>query len=642
VVEYSRFDDIGHTMTIYKAYSASESSENRIRKLEGGLAIDYYFPKINLGITLEIVLRNDSLVFRFPDDSIIEEGEFGIVRVELMPFFGASDSTEDGYIFYPDGPGALMEYDKAMYRPVSVTNYVLNVYSPETAVADVHEDTEKEPEYVASLPVWGIKNSSNAVLAIAVEGEGNSTVNISPEGYLLGLNRVSFKFSYRSFIETIMSDIQIRGAGVAKNPKGYKIVKRRTRYEPEVKFVFLEGEDADYSGMANTYRDHLISEGLLHDAIDDEGGMPVSVDYFMGTKEKRLFFNRFISMTTFEQAEHITRELMDKGVEDIQIEITGWAKGGYGEFPINWPPERKIGGTKGLKEFSAFAADNDMSMFLRTNFVNAKRSVRRLFGHRDLVLSSNLVTLTDEDKNWYLLNPVSAFDVFISFLSSMVKNGIRGIGLDVIGRYVYQDYNKKNPVGVNETIDTWKDIMSESGAEAQLAVEGGNSYVFAYADRLYDVSIDTSRFYIEDKAVPFFQMVVHGMIPYSSDPGNYFYDPERQKLKWIEYGCMPHYQLTFEKTSRLERPEEHKLLNTYYVNWIDNAAGIYKEFNERLADVWGELMVEHDSLLEDLYFIRYSNGTEVYINYSDDEIIYDGNIIKAMDYLVVDRSGGVK
>ena len=91
----------------------------------------------------------------------------------------------------------------------------------------------------------------------------------------------------------------------------------------------------------------------------------------------------------------------------------------------------------------------------------------------------------------------------------------------------------------------------------------------------------SSNYFITDENVPFYQMVVHGSIPYSSDPGNLSYDLRYHVLKWVEYGCMPYFELTFQKSINLKNTEYSRLFTSYYSQWNDVIADVYNELNSR-------------------------------------------------------------
>ncbi|NLC68631.1 MAG: hypothetical protein GX754_07600, partial [Clostridiaceae bacterium] len=137
----------------------------------------------------------------------------------------------------------------------------------------------------------------------------------------------------------------------------------------------------------------------------------------------------------------------------------------------------------------------------------------------------------------------------------------------------------------------------------------------------------------------FYQMVVHGSIPYSSDPGNLSYDLRYHVLKWVEYGCMPYFELTFQKSINLKNTEYSRLFTSYYSQWNDVIADVYNELNSRLKDVWSESITLHEKLDKDLYKVEYSNGAIVYINYGMQQAQADGFIVKPQDFLVVNKGG---
>jgi hypothetical protein len=212
--------------------------------------------------------------------------------------------------------------------------------------------------------------------------------------------------------------------------------------------------------------------------------------------------------------------------------------------------------------------------------------------------------------------------------------------LEKMGEMIYKDYNKKNPSQRSRTLKTWEEVFqSAEEMKMPVGVEGGNAYVLKYADWLFNIPAGSSGFHIEDESVPFYQMVVHGMVPYSSEPGNLAYDLTKQKLQWIEYGCVPFFELTYESTDKLKYTEYNRLFNSQYESWINAATDIYNEFNLQLKDTWDAKMTGHEKINRDLVKVSYSNGVIVYINYSNNAADYDGYHIKAKDYLVIAGGG---
>ena len=73
----------------------------------------------------------------------------------------------------------------------------------------------------------------------------------------------------------------------------------------EVRYAFLNGEDADYSGMAGYYRNELESRGLLR-KLQPDGDIPFYLE-LVGAVNKRASFlgvpyDTLQGLTTFDQA----------------------------------------------------------------------------------------------------------------------------------------------------------------------------------------------------------------------------------------------------------------------------------------------------------------------------------------------------
>ena len=76
--------------------------------------------------------------------------------------------------------------------------------------------------------------------------------------------------------------------------------------------------------------------------------------------------------------------------------------------------------------------------------------------------------------------------------------------------------------------------------------------------------MEDSGYFFTDETIPFYQMVVHGLIPYSGDPQNLFYDPQLQYLKMVEYGYMPYYQFTMNYSDDLKDTYYSDLFSSSY------------------------------------------------------------------------------
>jgi len=630
------------SINLNKIYSADKANSIHVTRISGGVTIGIDFTSIGISLVVEVALDDDKLQIRIPADKIKQTRNMGIASLELLPFFGATGVVADGYMFYPDGSGALTRYDRKEQRPQKSGAMKLHIYSNEEVKVNSPSSMDDVDSYDAMLPVFGIKNGNNAVLFAGTQGEEDAWINVRPDGYSsVNLNRIGFEFTYRHLYEVSLSRVTVFGIAGSEQTKMTRTDKEMIHSDREVKLFFLTGDMANYSGMANVYRDYLIDRHLLNKSVQDHDPVPLGLDLFMGITEKRILFDKFIAMTKFNDAREIVEGMKQEGAGMIEVMLMGWSKGGYGKNgKSNGKPESKLGGNKGLQLLTKYMNDKQLRLYLTNNLMQASKS-GGFSVKKEVARSGGNVPISNPAKSLYLLNPFIAADRAAPFLSQINRYGSVGVAFGGLGNMIYHDYNKKNTAGRAKTLALWDSMLQEAvNEQKRIAVEGGNQYVLKYASRLYGIPLAASHNRITDEAVPFYQMVVHGMIPYSSEPGNLSYDLKVQKLKWVEYGSMPSFELTYKKSVHLKNTAYNSLFTSYYKDWTKQAVDISREFNERLQSVWDQTMIRHEQVAYNVFKVEYRNGTAVYINYNTmDDFPIGGHTVKALDYLVVKPGG---
>lgn len=610
---------------------ASNSVEQKpsitVKNIKNGISLNYDFKTLKISFTVELTIGDNFFNVLIPADSIKEQGDFGLVSIEMLPFFGAVKDKQDGYIFYPDGSGALMNLDDISHVGAKPKSW--SVFSPDLVNYMMDKDNS-----IALMPIFGVKQSINGFLAIITEGEEDASINLTPSGNVVNLNRICSEFIYRRSY----TDPRIKKT-IAK-----KFTKDMSNVNHSIRYIFLSGSDANYSGMANQYRDYLIKGEKISKHISNGDKIPLGVDFFMGVNEKLFIFNKFIPMTTFSEVENILESFRNIGVDSIQTNLIGWTKEGYGTPPLQFPPNKKLGGWSGLKNLANYAKNNNIKLYLQANLIDATSENGGFSKRNDVAFQPSGVAFTDFSRERFILNPYVISKNFIEkFLPEAKKYRIGGINFQGLGRFIYSDYNKKYPTTSAQTLEYWKEIMGNAYKElGGAAADGGNAYVLKHADRLFQIPDKDTGYFITSEKIPFYQMAVHGLVPYSSTPGNLSHDFSREKLKWVEYGYIPYFELTYQSPVLLKHTNYNKLFTSSYKDWVETASEVYKEFNQRLGGVWSQYITGHEKLLEDVYRVTYENGTQIYINYRQQAVSINGYDIKALDYLVVEKGGRTK
>jgi len=630
------YSDLSRKETNIRAVESNNANVTLdITDIAGGARLKYYFQDYGVTITVEIKIEGDELIARIPNDGVREDSKAGIVTVSFLPFFGSADRNTDGYLFYPDGCGAICRYDTYMTRPMNLESASFNIYG------NWDEESSSTFENMwASFPVYGIKNGDCAILAAITEGDANSAIVVKPDGYMYELNRINFDFNYRTTYFVRMSNISVNGTDNARVPFAERVEKERRTTDREVRIFFLSGEDADYSGMAVRYREYLEANGKLARAISDGETAPMGVNIFMAAKEPGLIFDSLVKMTTYEQAADIVRDLLDGGVTDMQLGLSGWQAGGMDMWYKKPKPEWRLGGAKQLKKLTELAEANDIPVFLHATFLFGDAYKLNFSTTRDVVYTAANLPVSSFNNRFYLLNAGAA----LRFVKNAAKDiDYAGICVDDIGFFISNDYNKYNPVSSSDNILVWQEmIKAAKGNGYQVEVMGGNQYVLADSDCIGYVSYQSSMVNFTDEDVPFYQMIAHGSVPYRFQDGNYSPDLKKQVLKWIEYGAMPKFTITEQDPYLLRNTEYSEMFTSKYEDWSDIIKSIYHEYKERVGAIWSSKMTRHEQLQKDVFYVAYENGEVIYFNYNNEPVTVDGRMIPAMEYVVVERGGGVR
>lgn len=600
------------------ANAANYKLEHRYSGEEVILAMSVASGTISFEIHMGI--NEDGFYYKIPAESVKETGSNMLVNIQMMPTFGAAVAGEEGYTLLPDGSGTLI-YHKT-YDDPNAKLYMYPFYG--TDVQDIQEITENSEQgyHNLMLPVYGISHGDGAMLAAVTSGEADTILNIAPAGFRFnGLNRAYLTFNYRIYYsETVNGSDYIQ------------IIPHNYISDRSVQIFLLDREHNTYSDMAVAYREYLEQAGELKER-EDRSSVPLVVDIVMGANESNLFGRKLIPATTYSQAAEIVSDLRES-VSNLKVVLEGWGSGGCDTLPTSPALEKKFGGKSGWKELMATCKEKDTALYLNMDFINANEKTGKFNDRKDTIRSGFGTVVNDGDR--YLLNPVRVLERFYD--SAVKKKNLTKdafLQLDTIGNLLTYDHSKSGATSRTAAQEAYEKVLAKASKQMeQVAVTGGNQYVLPYVSLMSEIPYTNSDYYLGDKEIPFYQIVVHGSVDYTSSAGNNSYDLMYQKLKWIETGSVPYFILTYESPVVLNKTDRNDLFSSEYSVWKDTIKEISKEFNDRLGEVWNQKIVKHEEK-EGLVIITYENSVRIYINYTDDSVEMDGISVPAMDYFVV-------
>lgn len=628
-----------------QTYSLQDSeNEMTMELIDGGVRAHFTFANHGISFAVEYELTEMGLAATIPFESVQEQGTSRLVSIEVLPFFHAALPWQEGAVFVPDGSGALMHI-----KPQRMQNF--NTYSEYIYGSDPvflrssHEMLYPEwrltmnPKEKIALPVYGLYADGTGFLGIVTEGDHDAKINAIPAGIRnIQLYRVSAEFIYRN------DDIIFIGnSGEIPLYQGRMIGGDR-----RIEFVLLQDEDAHYVGMAEAYRQHLIEHQGLERLVEPE--MPLQLHIFAGILRYDVLGKTFIPMTTFEQVKAMIDEYHSRGIKRLEITIDGWTKNGvYGTQPKHFPAASQLGGYKGLEELAAYAQERGVKLYLKANYVRpfedtgsykAKRDA--VYGIKKEAQASYNYYISSRFNNFselfHLLKPKRVFDHHIAKeLNQYVKLGISGVHLQYMGDTLYSDQDPRNWTTREETKRIWVQVLDLFREEVGgAAVDYGHAYVLGHVDRIDKIPMDHSHFTYLDEAVPFYQIVLHGYIPYSAAPTNLEDDPRVMFLRKLEYGAMPSYELTYEPTQRLQRTMADGLFSSEWKLWFESSIEEYRKLAELYEATYDQPITAHERLSRWVYRTTYANGIQVMVNYGHRPAEADGHRIDAYGYLILE------
>jgi len=616
--------------------------------VEDGIKFTFKFPKANLIIPLQYTLGEDSLQVEIVTKEIVSVGDsaFLLHTVDLLPYFGAGGLNDDGYIFIPDGSGAIIEYNnlKEKYQKYNGLVYGTNptvVKTKETAISER-----------VSLPVFGSKCNDSAFLAVILSGDASSQITASTSRQSSSYNTV---FATAAFMEYNRNFRM--GHHHAQDAIVYESSDNMQGKNYAVRYYFMNGEDANYTGMAERYRQHLAEADQLKSTkmaeekylvLDLVGAVSIE-KYVFGIKKPVI-----TPLTTYNDVCTIVKELKDSGVDNIIVNYIGALESGLNNVMFTGvEPETKLGTKKEFQHMIDYLASEGVQLFIETNPVDLYKNGN---GYRTTVVGAK--TFFDAyafqykyaldhlgiipESRWHMLMPQLVPEFVENYLGTMSKWNIENISLDRLGSLLYSHYpnDGSEHVSRGKALGLWQEAMKKASDHAEyVMIHGGNAYAAGYADVITDVSDCDSYYDMVDYHIPFYQMVFQEDKILASYGVNTTVDYDLAALKLLETGMNLKFNLIYGDVSQLVGTEYNTIVSYSYEFWKDIIVEKYKMMQEVMDEFKGQKITWHESLAQDVSLTVYETG-KVVVNYSDEPYAYRGIKVQPRSYLVL--PGGAK
>lgn len=595
-------------------------------------------PDYSVELRLEYRLDGNDLTVCIPENSIrYKRSVMQVTNIWINPFWGAADSTKEGYMFVPGGSGSLIHLNNGK------TN--LAAYETELVYGDdplFEEAPTKQPiDIQAHLPVFGLKQNDVGFLGIVESGDGSVFIEADISGRTNSYNHVCPKFQLArpQHQETAIMNLTDFDIYPQKDLSGAL----------QIRYIPLQKEQADYSGMANAYRDYLLKTGKIVQRTMQEN-LPFHLRVIGAVTYKRSMLGIPVdspkTLTSYEETIQILDELKHAGVSNTILELSDWANGGrensvYDRIKLM----SALGGKKGFEKLLTYVNEQNVGFYpgvdvqrvredtwfdsFRKKSMAARTLNKRIAYNYEYKLSTfekikgSAATLVSP-RRYELMLKNSAAD--------LERYDINGISVGTLGKVLASDYNTKQTIDRQQSLTLVQDQLKELSATHSVLVQAANEYALASAAVITDIPLTSENHYMCDRTIPFYQMVVHGLVPVSGTPMNYTGDFEKDRLALIETGSFPSFEFIYRDNYEL-KDTEYNIYGVNYKLWLTQAAELYQEMNTLLKDCQTAKIVDHRQVQPDVNCTTYDNGVSIIVNYNDEPVTYQNKTIEAHGYI---------
>ena len=630
-------DAIIGTVNTYQVNLVNDKTELDYDMRDDGFSVKIYFSKYEFGFTLDVTLNDGDLLVTIPDESIVEDREgVYISKINVFPFFGYTHNDEqDGYMLIPDGNGALIYLDDKEGQ--FTTGFSQLIYgddaglSTETGVTSLlwdKFDTVNDTNKVIA-PVFGMAHTEDGLgyLAIVESGDERCFIEAHPNGVFVDYNR--------SFPKWLFRVRYVQRWNQSNSGTMISVEKDRLHNDLTVRYLLLNEEDANYSGMAVAYRNYLLGNGLIE---EKDTSYNTRVDFLGTDREEFLFTTKDVTVTTVDNIETMYAEFKEAGVESLLTVFKGWQKGGLYDVPINsFKADSNIGGTSALKDLINESEKDNYRIYLYNDALRSNADTNSTT--YNVIKKVNKRTFSEKYNaevydTFYYLTPFKTNETLLKFLDSYLKKEVDNIALSGISDNIFSFYYKGNYYSRTETMKAFLASAAELSDKADIIMEQPLSYMWNYTDAFLDMPLSTSAYVYVDEEVPFMSMVLKGIVPMYSNYVNFEANKTEFFLKMVEAGVFPSFYITYENSSALIYTNSSDLYSTEYKTYKDTIVEYDKELRAVNEAVAGSLIVNRTKTESGMVIVTYDNGKKIYINYTSAELSENGIKVPAMSYKV--------
>ena len=625
------------------------SSKAKVKwsKESKGVCASYKFSSEGVSFKVHYELDDDNL-YVYADTKDIKEDNTSTVdgmvltKLQLCPYFGATPATDidgnatQGYMIVPDGSGAVIRYNNGKYN---YPEYSQQVYGRDYTTVPLEAPKVTEQAY---LPVMANVSGKSGIVSVVSDGDANVYANAQVSGQNKQIyNSCYFEFKTRSSDSFFMS-----GENSNKITVFEKNGIKTDRFG--IRFYYVEGKngsDVNYADCAEVYRNYLKTYKDFNSKTES-GKNNLYVDFFGGVLKQTSIagfpFDLKKEVTGFSQAKDIIGQLNSKGVDSITANYNDWTNNSIKKkISTDMSPSGTLGGMSDFKDLlgtsgtTVYPSLNNFDMESGSSgfFTFTSTAIRVSNAYSRQSKYSLAYGVAEKGVAPALLTPNKYDKVFSQMIENYKDEGVSAIGFGDYSTKLVSDFSNKNPSVRSKTMETvvkgYKDAKEQIG---NVIADGANAYVLPYVSEITNVPLYSTGFNLTDYDIPFYQMVIHGSVPYSTTPLNASSNSDDAFLMALASGSQIHYDMTYADADLIQDTDYNDLYYTHYTGWLDVASNQYKATKEVLSKISDYTISKYETnadntVITTTYSKDGANDVKIVVDRSAKTVSVDGKAV---------------
>lgn len=627
-IKYIETDTIKNVSNVDDADSLEGSVERDgfgSELIDNGVRLTYNFPKLEISVSVELLLNETGLEVRVPMN-LIKEKSRPVYEIAVVPYFVSAANDAGGYVMVPSGSGALVEAKNLDKGEVK--------YSEPVYGGDISQRSTmlKSSQHQVHLPVFGSSDNGKGMLGIIGNGAACARVNV-----VTGDSDVGYTAAYASFrirgeenIVLTSTDSHDSATTIYSDPvAGYKYLS--VQYQP------LKG-DATYVDMANTYREYLLADGYLKDR--PESVPALSVDFLGSTQVTESFFGipyqTDVATTTLKRTEEIAAELKELiGEQSLLVTLSGYGKGGLADTVIGggFTLSNQVGNKKDWNSLLNFAKQNNTILALDYNLTRfqkgssgfgLKSSTAYTTSHLDALQYSYILhtgldteTASQDGTVWYLLSRDKLSSAVDKAIAATKDLGLSAVSFNSLSNTAYADYRAvRNTAKAQMDKDVAAELKKTGKADLAVVSTRANAYAALQSDYITETPSRSSQYTVFTEEIPFYSLVFQGYKALSSASVNTAMNVRDAYLRAVSTGATLQFTLCDTHHDALQFEQNTAYVSSRYSDWKADIAAMVAESADLHSKVGSQAITSYEKA-DGLSKTVFENGITVYVNYTD-------------------------